>query len=175
MADTGALEVEDVEADTGDGATARIYRLPSNASRINLRNLDLPKGVPLRLETDLGRFRYDLRGLLNHVYFETEPMKSAKPGKILSFLGPDSEAKPEDVRSFKMQIEKTKAERIKALMAKRVASFEKSRELKGRMARGIYDEQYIAFESEISEIAQTANGDKAQQLRATANLSRLYE
>jgi hypothetical protein len=102
-------------------------------------------------------------------------MKSAKPGKILSFLGPDSEAKPEDVRSFKMQIEKTKAERIKALMAKRVASFEKSRELKGRMARGIYDEQYIAFESEISEIAQTANGDKAQQLRATANLSRLYE
>ncbi len=175
MADTGALEVADVESVAGDGAIARIYKLPSNASRENLRSLGLPKGVPLRLETDLGRFRYDLRGLLNHVYFETEPMKSAKPGKILSFPGPNSEAKPEDVRSFKMQIEKSKAERIKTLMAKRAASFEKSRELKGKMTRGIYDEHYLAFESEISEVEQTANGDRAQRLRAKANLSRLYE
>ena len=102
-------------------------------------------------------------------------MRSAKPGKLLSFPGPDSEARPEDVRSFRMQIEKTKAERIKALMTKRAAAFEKSRELKGKVTRGIYDEHYIAFESELSEVAQEVNGDRGQHLKATANLSRLYE
>ncbi|AOY87827.1 hypothetical protein BKP64_06370 [Marinobacter salinus] len=175
MADTGSLTMEGVETEAGDGAVARIYRLPSNTSRASLRDLDLPRGVPLRLETDLGRFRYDLRSLLNHVYFETEPMQSAKPGKLLSFPGPDSEAKPEDVRSFRMQISKAKAERIQALMAKRAAAFLKSRELEEKPTRGIYDEHYMAFESELSEVANEVDGDKGQHLKASANLSRLYE
>jgi len=66
----------------------------------------------------------------------------------------NTDAKAEDVRSFKMQIEKTKADRIKALMAKRADSFQKSRELRGKATRGIYDEHYVAFQLEITEVTQ---------------------
>jgi len=59
-----------------------------------------------------------------------------------------------DQLAERLEREKTKADRIKALMAKRAASFQKSRELRGKATRGIYDEHYVAFQLEITEVTQ---------------------
>lgn len=171
----GSLVVESMETSSSEDATARIYRLPNWTSRTSLRDLELPKNVPLRLETDMSRFRYNVHALLNYVYFETGPMESAKPGKLLVFPGPGAEAKPEDVRVFKMQIEISKVERIKSLLASRAASLKESRQVKQSLARGIYDDHYFAFESRLSQVSAAGVEGEADSFRAIATLSGLYD
>jgi uncharacterized phage-associated protein len=52
----------------------------------SLRNV-LPLSVVGALGAAIARWASDTQGLLDHVYFETEPMKAAKRGDILDFSG----------------------------------------------------------------------------------------
>jgi hypothetical protein len=58
---------------------------PSSDATETLRDIQLPPAVALRLGADLKRYARNLPGLLDYVYFRSEPMEGASPGEVLRF------------------------------------------------------------------------------------------
>jgi hypothetical protein len=91
----------------------------------NLDALDLPGYAKLRLMADIKKFRFDLPGLLNYVYFHTTPMESAYPGVELTFRS-CRKLQSKDVKPIALNApSKAAADRARALlneMVKRLAS-----------------------------------------------------
>lgn len=79
----------------------------------------VPQDVRIRLEVAVRRFANDLSSLLSYVYFETEPMRNARPGDLLSFTGLRKLNFKSDIKLVKVPIADTKkAARIKDLFAR---------------------------------------------------------
>jgi hypothetical protein len=99
--------------------------------------LRLPLYVIAPLHGAVKKWAGDTFGLLDHVYFETEPMKNVKPGDVLEF----SKAKePESVRELRMRrLSKPKISQGKALIAR---MRESQRECMVAEPAAIYDDVY---------------------------------
>jgi hypothetical protein len=97
----------------------------------------LPFYVIGPLQGAVKKWAGDTIGLLDHVYFETEPMKNVKPGDLLEF----SKAKePEPFRELNMRrLSNTKISQGKALIAK---MRENQRECMIAEPPAIYDDVY---------------------------------
>ena len=99
--------------------------------------MTLPFYVIGPLQGAVKKWAGDTFGLLDHVYFETEPMKDIKPGDVLEF----SKAKePEPVRELRMRrLSKAKISQGKALIAR---MRESQREYMVAEPAVIYDDVY---------------------------------
>jgi hypothetical protein len=97
----------------------------------------LPFYVIGPLQGAVKKWAADTFGLLDHVYFETEPMKNVKPGDLLDF----SKAKePEPFRELHMRrLSRTKISQGKALIAR---MRENQRECMIAEPAAIYDDVY---------------------------------
>ena len=78
--------------------------------------LSLPVHVIAPLQGAIRKWAEDTYGLLDHVYFETEPMKDVKPGDVLDFR---KAKEPEPVRELHMRrLSKAKISQGRALIAR---------------------------------------------------------
>ena len=156
----GQLTVERKEAGAGGEGELRIYGLPDHARVPSLNELDLPRGVPLRVATAIRRFRYDLPKLLDFVYFETEPMKHAVPGERITFIGPSATATRDDYHVFPLRLAGNQARDIKERV-QRMAARVRDDQDKSKKARGyaIYDKNYMDFFSEIHPVDSDGDED----------------
>jgi hypothetical protein len=99
--------------------------------------LRLPLYVTAPLQGAVRKWAGDTYGLLDHVYFETEPMKNIKPGDVLDFT---KAKEPEPVRELYMRkLSKAKISQGKALIAKMRKS---QRECMVAEPAAIYDDVY---------------------------------
>lgn len=73
------------ERATGGDRDFSLLKWNSAAKASALEQLEIPLYARMRIAQDIKRFRFDLPGLLDHVYFDTTPMKRAVPGQLLSF------------------------------------------------------------------------------------------
>jgi hypothetical protein len=97
----------------------------------------LPFYVIGPLQGAIKKWASDTFGLLDHVYFETEPMKNVKPGDLLDF---SKAREPETFRELHMRrLSKTKISQGKALIAK---MRENQRECMIAEPAAIYDDVY---------------------------------
>ncbi len=84
LAKRGMLVEEIIGAEFSGDKEYKLYSLPDYSSPKSLSDLGAPPRVKLMLSSDMKR--YDkLSSLLNYVYFNTAPMRDAKPGDILNF------------------------------------------------------------------------------------------
>ena len=99
--------------------------------------LRLPLYVSRPLQGVVRKWAGDTYGLLDHVYFETEPMKDVKPGDVLDFT---KAKEPEPLRELHMRrLSKAKISQGKALIARMRES--QSECMVGEPA-AIYDDVY---------------------------------
>jgi hypothetical protein len=99
--------------------------------------LRLPFYVIGPLQGAVKKWAGDTFGLLDHVYFETEPMKNVKPGDVLDFT---KAKEPEPVRELHMRrLSKAKISQGKALIAR---MRESQRECMVAEPAAIYDDVY---------------------------------
>jgi hypothetical protein len=100
-------------------------------------SLRLPLYVIAPLQGAVRKWAGDTYGLLDHVYFETEPMKNVKPGDVLDF---EKAKEPEPVRELHMRrLSKAKVSQGKALIAR---MRESQRECMVAEPAAIYDDVY---------------------------------
>lgn len=164
MESAGQLTVERREAGAEGEGEVRIYGLPDHARVPRLEDLSLPRGVPLRIATDIRRFRYELPKLLDFVYFETEPMQHAVPGERLTFVGPAATATRDDFHVFPLQLKADQARDIK-MRVQRMASRVRDDQENAKKARvhAIYDASYMDFLAEVQPI----DNDGEEELRGS--------
>lgn len=99
--------------------------------------LRLPLYVTAPLQGAVRKWGGDTYGLLDHVYFETEPMKNVKPGDVLDFR---KAKEPEPVQELHMRrLSKAKISQGKALIAR---MRESQRECMVAEPAAIYDDVY---------------------------------
>ncbi|WP_211277019.1 hypothetical protein, partial [Tamilnaduibacter salinus] len=84
--------------------------------------------------------------------------------------GPEAVAKTEDVHLFKMQIEKSKTEKVKALLSSRAEKLRRSETAASRRPSAIYDQHFHDFMDSITPI----DSEGHEQLSASATLD-LYK
>lgn len=95
-----------------------VYSLGEYTRNKTLESIGISSNVKGRLLQAIKAFVGDLNGLLNYVYFETEPMDGVKPGDVLSFENLRKQNFKQDIKQIKVQIDnKEKAARIKALIS----------------------------------------------------------
>ena len=96
-----------------------LYSLSEYAKNKTLEMLGVPIDVRHHLTQAIKAFAYDLIGLLNFVYFKTEPMEHVKPGDVISFDGLRKVNFKTDLQPIKIPVgDKDKAEQIKMLLSK---------------------------------------------------------
>lgn len=96
-----------------------LYSLSEYAKPKSLETLGVPFDVRQNLTHSIKAFAVDLPGLLNFVYFKTEPMEHAKPGEILSFFGLNKVNFKADIKIIKIPVtDKEKAQKIQSLLLK---------------------------------------------------------
>jgi hypothetical protein len=99
--------------------------------------LRLPLYVTAPLQGAVRKWAGDTYGLLDHVYFETEPMKNVKPGDALDFT---KAKEPEPVRELHMRrLSKAMISQGKALIAR---MRESQKECMVAEPAAIYDDVY---------------------------------
>ena len=84
LAKRGLLSEEIIESEFRGDKEYKLYSIPDFASPRNLSDLGAPARVKLMLSSDMKRYD-NISSLLNYVYFNTAPMRDAKPGEILNF------------------------------------------------------------------------------------------
>lgn len=96
-----------------------LYSLSDYARPKTFEAIGLPKDVGMKLVQAIKAFAGDLTGLLNFVYFDTEPMDGAKPGNVLEFQNLSRTNFKKDVQTIKISIQNDqKAKRIQSLLSK---------------------------------------------------------
>jgi len=119
-----------------------LFYLGEWSSAKPLEALGLSHQTRTKLMEQLKLYRFDLPGLLNHVYFETAPMIGAKPGQPLDFAKAQRLDWRKDVRPYRFGVsDKAKANRIREL----VTGMGKQRREQAFILtnRPIYDEHYL--------------------------------
>lgn len=106
---------------------------------------DLPLSVSARLFRDVKLWHDDTSGLLDFVYFHTDPMRNARPGDILSFAN-EKEPNLEEYRPVEMlPLSKKKKRALRDAVQKL-----KSQQSVTLPSPALYDEEYFAFLSHIA-------------------------
>lgn len=83
------------------------------------RDLGLSPDIGARVAEMIKLYSFDLPSLLNHVYFETAPMRGAKPGATLDFSTAERRDWKRDVKPHRFGVkDPARARRIKDLAAK---------------------------------------------------------
>lgn len=96
-----------------------LYSLGEYTRNKTLVSLGISNFVRDRLLQAIKTFTGDLTGLLNFVYFETEPMQGISPGDILSFEHLIKQNFKQDIKPIKVGIDNLeKADKIKGLISK---------------------------------------------------------
>jgi len=97
-----------------------LYDLADYRSTRNLRELGIAGAIQLRIQADIQRYSRDLQGLLNYVYFQTEPVRAAAPGSVLDFSicrkADSTDFRPVAMRTLRPKAVKKVRERLRALI-----------------------------------------------------------
>ena len=111
---------------------------------------DLPTYVSSELKWAIQKWGEDSGGLLDYVYFETEPMVNVHRGDLLDFLKarkPIKQPKIQMKTLSKKQLNRAK-EAVKKLMEKTMAI---EREHIYQYTSSLYDEKYLVFLDSLDE------------------------
>lgn len=130
-----------------------LLQLNPSAKVSSLDEMDLPFHAKNRLKLAINKFRYDLPGLLNYVYFRTEPMEKAVPHENLSF-GECRKIRIEDIKPIPLKSPSHKKEqRIKKLFSEMKEDYIKETTPVKLSTPPIYDDIYFdSFRNELDEI-----------------------
>jgi hypothetical protein len=146
-----SVEKEDIK---GKDKEYSLYGLGAWVNVKTLEELRLPPDVRLRLSDAIRKFSRDLSGLLDFVYFKTEPMQGVLPGSRLSFDDLHKVNYRADIKNVKVPISGAKKiSRIQTLLLDIGRQWEdecKSQELKNPPIRDALFEQSVADEDLIS-------------------------
>lgn len=81
--------MQNVEVETGEtrdeGHAFTLIKLSDYGKKSSMQDTGLGIGIISPLQSNLKNFNGNLNGLLEYVYFHTEPMEGATPGDILDF------------------------------------------------------------------------------------------
>jgi hypothetical protein len=121
----------------------------------------LPTYVWSRLQWAIRKWADDSYGLLDYVYFETEPMIEAKPGSVLDFSKSRMPEVPKKVDMKKLS--RAKVEEAKIALARLREKYKNG--LSSRPAQGPNDTVFREFVSKLDE------EDLETGLEGTANLA----
>lgn len=104
-----------------------LYSLSNYGSQKTFQSIGVPLNAAISLTQAIKAFASDLNGLLNFVYFRTEPMSGVKPGDILDFSKLRKLDFKKDVQAIKIPVKNLeKAKRIKSLFAQIGSDWEES-------------------------------------------------
>lgn len=121
-----------------------LYSLGEYSRNKTLEAVGITSNVKDRLLQAVKAFAGDLNGLLNFVYFETEPMIGISPGDVLSFENLRKQNFKQDIKLIKVQIDSVeKAARIKALVSKIGEKWQESQNGKPLKTLPIRDAHYL--------------------------------
>lgn len=136
-----------------EGKDFSLYSLSEYAKGRTLESIGLTFDVRQNLALALKTFAHDLSGLLNFVYFETEPMEHAAPGDRLVFSNLQKSVFKTDIKPYKLPIkDRKKAEKIQALLLNIGNRWEEDHKpliLKNPPIRDAYYEQTFDEEYEL--------------------------
>lgn len=127
-----------------------LYSLPSWRVPASLEDIGILNGVKVELIQIMKKYSNNLSALLNHVYFDTEPMENAIPNQILNFDEcaklEFSSIKPLIMKKLdKKAIESTRQKIQNAIQARKAKQ-------QSKMAWSApYDEVYFSGLSELSD------------------------
>jgi hypothetical protein len=109
---------------------------------------DLPTYVRSKLQWAIQKWADDSYGLLDYVYFETEPMIEISPGALLDF---SKSQMPETPKKVEMtRIPKSKLEEAKNCVARLQEKYKKG--ISARPSQGPADAVYQEFVSKITRL-----------------------
>lgn len=121
-----------------------LYSLGEYTRNKTLETLGISSNVKDRLLQAVKAFAGDLNGLLNFVYFETEPMIGTSPGDVLSFENLRKQNFKQDIKPIKVKIDSVeKAARIKALVSRIGEKWQQSQSRSPLKTPPIRDAHYL--------------------------------
>ncbi len=151
-----------------DGEQHFIYRSPSK-ERPKAAEI-IPVAVAGVLQAAIATWSGDTAGLLDHVYFETEPMVQATPGQRLDFSVAQWPSRPEPVAMKRLspKMVAQAREALARLRARTALGLARSRE----EAEGeIRDEAYQTYLERLESVERMVRG----KIEGTATLDSLAE
>lgn len=111
------------------GKESILYSLTEYAHPKSFEAIGLPRDVGMKLIQAIKAFACDPTGLLNFVYFSTEPMHGAKPGNVLEFQNLSKTDFKKDIQPIRIAIQnEQKAKRIQSLLTKIGSDWQKSQQ-----------------------------------------------
>lgn len=139
-----------------DGEQHFVYRSPHTERERPRASETLPLAVAMALEAAIRRWGGDTAALLDHVYFETEPMLTAAPGQRLDFSTAQQPPRAEPVPMLRLRSERIAEGR--RLLARLRARAEQglARTLQEAQAE-IRDQAYRAFLEQLEPPDQLPN------------------
>lgn len=133
------INAQEKESASGDKEFV-LYDLADYRSAKNLRGLGIAGAIQLRIQADIQRYSRDLQGLLNYIYFQTEPMMAAAPGSVLDFSicrkADSMDFRPVTMLPLRPKAVKKVRERLRALIQARKGGYQE-------ITEGPYDEIYF--------------------------------
>ena len=138
-----------------------VYKLGEYGTADSLESLGLSFDVRSNLGTAIRRYASDLSGLLDYVYFNTEPMANAKPGDVLEFSGASNSNYKRDIRPIDVPAADPKRlEHVRMLLKKLGDNWAKRAQEGGAMSAPILDEHYGATtaDADLSAAAGSYKG-----------------
>jgi hypothetical protein len=153
------IKAEEKETKSGDKEFV-LYDIAEYQKAKNLRELGIAGSIQLRIQADIKRYSRDLPGILNHVYFRTEPMASASPGEILDFSG-CRKVDSKDFNSVTMRLLRHKA--IKKTREQLRELIKARKESQQPITQGTYDNVYFSVLKQLDgEPLETGVQGKAE-------------
>lgn len=132
---------------SGGGGTSKdytLYTIGEWSTAKSFEALGLPRDVRMHLGEDIRQFAQDLSGLLDMVYFRTEPMRGVMPGQALSFASAQKVNFKADIKPIPIPVsDPARAAKIQALAKKIGENYLKaSQGFPGNHLPPIRDEHY---------------------------------
>lgn len=121
-----------------NGHTFKLINSNIPSKKPLLVDLEIHSRVIRKILNDIKKFQFDLKGLLNFVYFSTEPMTDAKPGDVLDFSSCYTK-KPHDFRHITIPMADEKKEHAKSVISNILT---KRAKVKRKIQTGPNDEVY---------------------------------
>lgn len=162
-AKSGLVLAEEYPTKYDDGKDYRLFWLDDTDEEPKIVDA-LPTYVWSRLQWAIQKWADDSYGLLDYVYFETEPMVEAKPGALLDFSC--SEMPEVQTRVDMKKIPKAKTEEAKNAVARLREKYKSG--INSRAAEGPTDTVFQEFVSKLEE------EDLETGLEGVAELGDLY-
>lgn len=141
---SGRSLIQEISGGGGTSKDYTLYTIGEWSTTKTFEALGLPRDVRMRLGEDIRRFAQDLSGLLDMVYFRTEPMRGVKPGQALSFSTAQKVNFKTDIKPIQIPVsDPARAAKIQALAKKIGENYLKaSQGFPDNHLRPIRDEHY---------------------------------